>query len=271
MHLDFLHFLIPLLITGIFSGLLAGLLGVGGGIIIVPVVFYLLKQYGYSTDIIMHVSIASSLGVILLTSMSSIYTHLKLDNVEIKVLKKWVIGVVLGSIVGAIFASSISGDILIIIFVILASVVAINMLLDKNIFFSRELPKNTLLNNTISFFIGCLSAIIGIGGGSFSVPILSAFGKNMHKAVGTSASIGFFIALPGLITYIITGMQINNLPPYSLGYINLQIIITISITSVLIAPLGAKISKKLNRKTLKKIFALFLLMTCVSLIVNQYS
>ncbi len=144
------------------------------------------------------------------------------------------------------------------------------MLLDKNIFFSRELPKSTLLNNTISFFIGYLSAIIGIGGGSFSVPILSAFGKNMHKAVGTSASIGFFIALPGLITYIITGMQINNLPPYSLGYINLQIIITISTTSVLIAPLGAKISKKLNRKTLKKIFALFLLMTCVSLIINQY-
>ena len=98
MQVNFLNFLIPLLITGIFSGLLAGLLGVGVGIIIVPVVFYILNYYGYSIDIIMHISIASSLGVIFLTSLSSIYAHHNLNNIEVKILRKWVIGFILGAI-----------------------------------------------------------------------------------------------------------------------------------------------------------------------------
>ena len=106
MELDYLHFLIILLLTGVFSGLIAGLLGVGGGLVIIPVVFYILNFYGFSKDIIMHVAIASSLGVIFITSLSSMYAHYKLKNVEVDVIKKWFTGVVSGSIFGAIFASS---------------------------------------------------------------------------------------------------------------------------------------------------------------------
>ena len=270
MGLEFLYFLITLLITGIFSGLLAGLLGVGGGLIIIPVVFYILNYYGFSNDIIMHVAIASSLGVIFLTSISSIYAHYKLKNVEVNVLKKWFIGIFLGSIFGAVFASSINGNVLMIIFGVIASIIAISMFLNINIVLTNDIPLNFFLNNFISFLIACFSVFIGIGGGSFSVPILTAFGKNIHRAVGTSASIGFLIALPGFITYASTGWMTEGLPRYSLGYVNLPIVLTVASVSVLTAPLGAKLSSKSNKKTLKKIFAIFLLLICVSLVINLY-
>ena len=170
---EFLYFLIILLITGIFSGLLAGLLGIGGGLITIPVIFYILNFYGFSKDIIMHVAIASSLGVICITSISSIYAHYKLGNIEVNVLKKWFVGIILGSISGAIFASSINGNILVFVFVIISSFVAISMFLNINIILRTDLPINLLFNNIISFCIGCLSVLIGIGGGSFSVPIFN--------------------------------------------------------------------------------------------------
>ena len=181
MELEFLYFLISLLITGIFSGLIAGLLGVGGGLIVIPVVFYILNFYNFSKDIIMHVAIASSLGVIFITSLSSMYAHYKLNNIDVNVVKKWLIGVVSGSIFGAIIASSINGNILVIIFGVIASIVAISMLLKINIVIANDLPGNFFLNNSISFLIGCFSVLIGIGGGSFSVPTLTAFGKNIWR------------------------------------------------------------------------------------------
>ena len=270
MELEFLQFLILLIITGVFSGLIAGLLGVGGGIVIIPVVFYILNFYGYSTDIIMHVAIASSIGVICITSLSSIYAHNKLKNIEANVIKKWFMGVVFGSIIGAILASFFNGNILVIIFGIIASTVAISMFLNINIVLANDIPQNFFLNNIISFLIGFFSVLIGIGGGSFSVPTLTAFGKNIHRAVGTSASIGFLIALPGFITYALTGWMIEGLPRYSLGYVNLPIVLSVASVSVLTAPLGAKLSKKANKKTLKKIFAIFLLLVCVSLVFDQF-
>ena len=270
MELEFLYFLILLLITGVFSGLIAGLLGVGGGLVVIPVVFYILNFYGFSMDIIMHVAIASSLGVICITSLSSIYAHYKLKNIEVDVIKKWFVGIILGSIFGAIIASSINGNILVIIFGILASTVAISMFLNINFFLANDVPQNFLLNNFISFLIGCFSVLIGIGGGSFSVPTLTAFGKNIHRAVGTSASIGFLIAFPGFITYASTGWNIEELPRHSFGYVSLPIVLSVASVSILTAPFGAKLSNITNKKTLKKIFAIFLLLICVSLVIDQF-
>ena len=152
----------------------------------------------------------------------------------------------------------------------LESSVAISMLLDINIVLAKNMPQNFFLNNSISFLIGCFSVLIGIGGGSFSVPTLTAFGKNIHRAVGTSASIGFLIALPGFITYASTGWMIEGLPKYSFGYVSLPIVLSVASVSVLTAPLGAKLSSKVNKNTLRKIFAIFLLLVCVSLVINQF-
>ena len=159
---------------------------------------------------------------------------------------------------------------MVIVFGIIASTVAISMFLDINIVLAKNMPQNFFLNNSISFLIGFFSVLIGIGGGSFSVPTLTAFGKNIHRAVGTSASIGFLIALPGFITYASTGWMIEGLPKYSFGYVSLPIVLAVASVSVLTAPLGAKLSNKANKNTLKKIFAIFLLLVCVSLVINQF-
>jgi len=262
---------ITFLLTGLLSGFLAGLLGVGGGIIIVPVSYYVLINLGYSIEVVMHVSVASSLSVIVFTSVSSIRSHLKLDNIEKKVIKKWFIGIIFGSLTGSFLASGIKGEILVLIFISLAFLISINMFFHKKVkTFKNDIPDSFILNSFISGTIGFLSALIGIGGGSFSVPTLSIFSKKIHQAVGTSAVLGFFIALPAAISYILLGLSIENLPPYSLGYVNLLIVFLVTSTSIFTANIGAKISSKINKDNLKKIFAIFLLFTCISLVIEHF-
>ena len=259
------------LFTGILSGFLAGLLGVGGGIIIVPVSYFVLLKLGYSIDIVMHVSISSSLAIIVFTSISSIRTHLKLSNIDFKVIKKWLIGIIIGSILGSFLASEIKGEFLVLIFVFLAFLISINMFFQTKIrTFKKDIPNSFLLNFLISGNIGFLSSLIGIGGGSFSVPTLNAFSKQMHQAVGTSAVLGFLIAFPSTISYIFLGSNADNLPPYSIGYVNLLIVALVTSMSIFTANIGAKVSSKINKDHLKKIFAIFLLCTCVSLVIEHF-
>tara|TARA_B100000427_G_C15499984_1_gene591550 strand:+ start:434 stop:1243 length:810 start_codon:yes stop_codon:yes gene_type:complete len=257
--------------TGLISGFIAGLLGVGGGIIIIPITYFVLINLGYSNDIVMHVSIASSLGIICFTSISSIRSHLKLGNVNIEIVKKWIFGIIAGSLIGSLLASNISGEILLIIFVSLALIISINMILQQEpILIIKDIPKSKSINFIISFLIGFLSVLIGIGGGSFSVPTLSMFSRKIHEAVGTSAALGFLIAFPGTIIFMITGSFNENTPDYSIGYLNIIIVILVSSTSVFTANIGAKISSKINKITLKRIFAIFLLFTCASLIIEHF-
>ena len=259
------------LLTGLASGFIAGLLGVGGGIIIVPVTYFILLQLDYSSEIVMHVAVASSLGVICFTSISSIRSHVKLKNTNLNVVKKWAFGIVFGSILGSFSASLISGQNLVIIFVILAFLISMNMLFQqKPILLNTDLPSSKLINLSISSLIGFFSSIIGIGGGSFSVPTLTMFSKKIHEAVGTSAVFGFFIAFPGAITFIITGLHKNGLPLYSIGYVNVLIVLMISITSVFTAGYGARVSSNIDKIVLRKIFAIFLLLTCASLIIEHF-
>ena len=264
-------FIITFLLTGLLSGLLAGLLGVGGGIIIVPVSYFVLINLGYSIEVIMHVSIATSLAIILFTSISSIRSHLKLGNIDKKVIKKWYLGIIAGSLLGSFLASKINGEILIIIFITLAFIISLNMFFhQKIIILKNDIPNSPLINFFISGTIGFLSVLIGIGGGSFSVPILSIFSKKMHQAVGTSAFLGFFIALPGAISYIFLGLNVQGLPPYSIGFVNILILFLVVSTSIFTANIGAKLSSKIHKDILKKIFAIFLLCTCVSLAIEHF-
>ena len=257
--------------TGLLSGFLAGLLGVGGGIIIVPITYFVLINLGYSIDVVMHVSVASSLGIICFTSISSIRSHIKLGNTNVQTVKKWAPGIILGSIAGSLLASNIPGEVLIIIFICLAFVISINMgLQQKPFFIGNDLPNSKSINFLISVLIGFLSVLMGIGGGSFSVPILTMFSKKIHEAVGTSAVFGFFIAFPGVIIFMITGSFKENIPDYSIGYVNILIVLLVSITSVFSANFGAKIASKINKFTLRRIFAIFLLFTCASLIIEHF-
>ena len=223
------------LLTGLVSGFIAGLLGVGGGIIIVPVTYFILLNLGYSSEIVMHVAVASSLGVICFTSISSIRSHVKLKNTNLIIVKKWAIGIIIGSIAGSIAASSISGQSLVILFVILAFLISLNMLFQQNpIIVSKDIPSSNIINFLIS------------------------------------SSIGFLIAFPGTLTFMYTGSNINELPIYSLGYVNIIIVFFISLTSIFTAGIGAKVSSNIDKLVLRKIFAIFLLLTCASLIIEHF-
>ena len=250
---------------------MAGLLGVGGGIIIVPISYFILIYLDYSSDYAMHVAIASSLGVICFTSISSIRSHIKLKNVNFEIIKTWAPGIALGSVAGSYSVSLISGDLLVKVFICLAFLIALNMAFQKTpIIISKNIPKSKLVNLIVSSLIGFMSVLIGIGGGSFSVPTLTMFSKNIYEAVGTSATLGFFIAFPGAIVLMFSGTVIENLPPFSIGYLNIAIVLLISSTSIFTANIGAKLSVNINKVTLRRIFSIFLLFTCLSLIIEHY-
>ena len=187
------------------------------------------------------------------------------------VIKKWYFGIIVGSIIGSFLASKMNGEVLIFIFVILAMGISSNIFFQKKIkTISDDIPQFFLINFMISGLIGFLSSLIGIGGGSFSVPTLTLFSKRIHLAIGTSAALGFCIAFPGVISYIFLGLDAENLPPFSIGYVNILIVGLVVSTSIFTANIGAKILSKIDKGNLKKIFAIFLLCTCISLVIEHF-
>ncbi|MEC7734742.1 MAG: sulfite exporter TauE/SafE family protein [Pseudomonadota bacterium] len=263
-------FIIALALSGIFSGFLAGLLGVGGGIIVVPVLYHVLLSLGFSQDIIMHVSVATSLAIIIPTGWRSYVAHKKNESVDNFILKKWLIPTLIGSAIGAVIAGLISGFYLTFFFATIALLVCINLFLSNEDFkLSNELPSG-LFSLNIPLFVGAFSSMLGIGGGTFNVSIMSLYGVPIHKAVGTSAGLGFFLSIPGTLFFILTGFHIANLPPMSLGYVNILGLLLIAPLAAISAPLGAKYAHSLPKKILTRIFAIFLLFTSVRMYLELF-
>jgi len=245
------------LLLGAFAGLLAGLLGVGGGLIIVPILAAIFIYDGLPYEIIMHLALGTSLASILFTSLSSVYSHHKHQAVNWSRVYKLSPGVLLGAWLGGVFASTLSTDILKPVFAIFELLVAVYLLWGKKTQAHQGTP--AILNFTISGgIIGYISSIVGIGGGTMTVPWLMWHGSSIHKAIATSAAIGFPIAAAGAASYFYAGWGHNLLPQYSAGYIYLPALFSIILSSVVFAPLGANLAHKLDVKKLKRIFALLL-------------
>lgn len=260
-----IQIILALSVTGFVAGVMAGLLGVGGGIVIVPVLYFLFQHFGTSPDIAMFVAVGTSLATIIATSISSVRSHHKKGAVDWPLLKSWSIGVVVGVIVGTFVASKLDGHALTVIFSIIAFIVALRMLFNKQGGHIRDGLPGQPLEFIFAFIIGSLSVMVGIGGGSITVPILTAYNFPMRKAVACASGIGLVIALPGAIGFVISGWGVENLPFASLGYVNLLGFVLIVPMTVLCAPLGAKIAHSVNPVYLKKGFAVFLLFTSVKM------
>lgn len=247
-----------LLLLGAVVGVLAGLLGIGGGLIVVPALLFLLPKSGIEPDITMHIALATSLATIIATSGSSALNHLKLGNVDMFVIKWLMPGVLVGAFVGANLAELIPGQYLPKVFAVIVLFLAMQMLLTIRSETQRSLPGiwKTLLSGT---GIGVISSLAGIGGGSLSVPYLNRHGVEMRRAVGSSSVCGLVIAISGMLGFILHGYQVENLPPYSLGYVYLPALVAIASTSILTTKVGAKLATTMPTKQLKKIFAVFLL------------
>ena len=255
------------LVTGTFAGLLAGLLGVGGGLFIVPVLLFTLPLVGVNDTHLMTICVATSLCTIVVTSISSVIAHQKHQAILWPVFWQFLPGIVLGALLGSYVAVGVSEHLLTNLFAVSVILIAVKM------FFKLQLSSEVTLPVTpvviaIGSFIGCLSAMIGIGGGSLTVPILSYWKTPMAKAVATSSACGLPIAVAGTLGFIIMGQQQADLPAFSSGYVYWPAVVGIIITSVIFAPIGAKLAHKISAPLLSKIFATFLLLVGTKVLLN---
>ncbi|MFQ5547956.1 MAG: sulfite exporter TauE/SafE family protein [Woeseia sp.] len=257
---EYLLLAAAMLVTGAVGGVLAGLLGIGGGIVVVPVMEAALTILGFDQEIRMHVAVATSLATIVPTSIASSRAHYKRDSVDVALVKRWAVFVFAGALVGTTIASQVRSGVLAGVFATVAMLIGIKMILplgDKAL--RSKVPSNALMP-IIPTGIGALSSMMGIGGGTFSVMTLTLFGVPIHRAVGTAALFGLAISLPGAIGFMISGSGDARLPPGSVGYVNLIGLALISPTTVLAAPLGAMIAHGLSRRNLSALFGFFLLL-----------
>jgi uncharacterized membrane protein YfcA len=260
---EYATLIIAMLLSGAAGGVLAGLLGVGGGIVIVPVLEIALGLVGVDPSVRMHIAVATSLATIVPTSISSARAHYQRNSIDMPVIRYWSPWIVIGALAGILIAANVGAEFLAAVFAIVALAVAIKMALpldDKHL--TSDIPRG-VFGPVIPFTIGSISTLMGIGGGTLSVMVMTLASKPIHLAVGTAALFGFVIAVPATIGYVVSGWGNELLPVASLGYVNLLGFIVIAPTTVLFAPLGAKIAHALPRRKLSALFSVFLFIVAV--------
>ncbi len=243
-----------LLLLGVVTGFLAGLLGIGGGMIMVPFVNFILTSKGFPADYAVKMAVATSLATIAFTSVSSVRAHHKRGAVLWPIVKVLAPGILVGSLLGAQIAVALSGKVLSVLFACFVAFSATQMFLDKKPKPSRTLPgpAGTFGVGTV---IGVVSSLVGAGGAFISVPFMTWCNVKIHDAVGTSAALGFPIALAGTLSYVWAGRDMPPMPPGSLGYLYLPGLVIISIASMTLAPLGARTAHRMDIRPLRKVFA----------------
>lgn len=261
-------FVAGLLATGLIAGILAGLLGVGGGIVIVPVLFHMFTALGVDEAVRMHLAVGTSLATIIPTSIRSLTAHAKRGAVDWGILKSWGPGLLVGTLIGTALAGGLDAKALQAVFGVIALLVAINMAFGK----PMERPESNAPTGAKGFgfagVIGVFSAMMGIGGGTLGVPLLTYLGLVAQRAVATASGFGLIISIPGAIGFILSGWGLSTLPPASAGYVNAIGFGLITPMTVLAAPLGVSIAHALPKQRLKQAFALFLALTAIRMLAD---
>lgn len=251
-----------LLGAGVITGLLAGLFGVGGGAVIVPVLYQIFGMVGVPEDHRMHLCVGTSLAIIIPTSISSFRTHMAKGKVMMDVLKAWALPVLAGVVLGSLIAAYAPGKVLMTVFAVVALTNATKLLAGRDSWrVAESLPGKGGLG-VFGFVIGLASALMGIGGGVISNMYLTLHGVSMHAAVATSAGLGVLISIPGALGYVAAGWpNLDALPPLSLGYVSILGFLLVAPTSTFLAPYGARLAHNLPKRRLEVAFGLFLLLT----------
>lgn len=263
MPIDSSYFLIYLAV-GVFVGFFAGLLGIGGGSVMVPILSLIFIKLGYSNDHVIHMALATSMATIVPGAYASTRTHHAHGAVNWQVVKKMTPGILMGTLLGTVVAYFSSTAFLKYFFVGFILFLAAQLLFSIKPQANRALPQATGLA-AFGALMGVVSSLAGIGGAVLTISLLTWCNVKIHEAIGTSAAIGFPIALAGTLGYVATGMMDHDLPPWSLGYVYLPAFVGIAITSFLVAPWGAKLAHKLPVPVLKKIFMVFLVVLAIKM------
>ncbi len=250
-----------LVLAGVLGGLVAGMLGVGGGIVVVPALYHVLGLVGIDENIRMHIAIGTSLATIIPTSLSSVRAHNARGAVDWDLLRKWAAPMVAGVLAGSLLAANVRGQVLAIVFACVALPVALHLALwgeTKRI--AGQLPQGAG-GALLAALIGGVSTMMGIGGGTVGVPAMTLCGVPIHRAVGTASAFGAIISIPGTLGAILGGWGMMHLPPYSLGFVNLMGFALIAPASYFMAPIGAHLAHEMDKKRLRLVFAFFIAVT----------
>ena len=255
-----LNLLTVLAIAAAVAGFMAGLLGVGGGIIMVPALYYAFSVLDFDIVTRMHLSVGTSLAIIIPTSIISTKTHMEYDAVDFKMVKTFGVLIILGVLAGTFLAVNLKTPALILFFAIFSCFVGLFFIFLREKLVENPKKISIIIKNVSGLLIGFISVPLGIGGGSLMVPFMRTFGYDIRKSIGTAAAIGFLISITGTTTMIIGGNIIDNVnTPYSIGYINLLGFFVFVPVTMVMARIGAKVVYKIDKKLLSRIFGCFLL------------
>ncbi len=245
--------------AGVVAGLLAGLFGIGGGAVLVPVFYQTYGLLGIDDAVRMHVSVGTSLAIIIPTSMRSFWAHYQKGAVDMALLKAFIVPVLVGVLIASGIAASISSAGLRIVFAVIAFVVAFKMLFGRDSWILGDDLPGRIGTSIAGVFIGLVSALMGIGGGVLNNSFMTLYSRKIHQAVATSAGVGVLISVPGIFGYIWAGWGAGGLPPFSTGYINWLTVALIIPVTLLTAPYGAKLAHEWPKRRLEVGFGLFLI------------
>ena len=255
---------ILLAVIGAVAGVIAGLLGVGGGIVLVPAFFYAFTALGYAGPNLMQVCLATSLATIIVTSVKSVRAHNKRGAVEWDILKGWAPWIVLGAIIGVVAASGLRSVVLQAIFGVLGMSVGLYLAFGRAEWRLGDTMPRGAGRATTGGVLGFLSVLMGIGGGSFGVPLMSLFNVPIHRAVATAAGFGVIIAVPSVAGFLL--MQPESPPPYTLGAVNIPAFALVIAMTMITTPWGVKLAHAMDPKPLKRVFAVFIMVMAANML-----
>jgi uncharacterized protein len=267
---DLIPLMIGIMATGGVAGILSGLLGVGGGIVIVPVLFWVFGWLGLPPGLGMQVAVATSLVTVAVTAYSSARAHHARGAVDTAILRLWAPFMAAGALAGGAVAGLVSGRALLALFGTIALLVAWNMARPKTRILAPALPARRGAQPAMAAGVGLVSAMMGIGSGTLGVPLFTAFSVPVHRAVGTAAALGLVIGVPASLAMIVAGLGVAGRPPFSLGYVNFAAVALFLPLSVACAPLGARLAHALEPVWIKRAFAVFLLATSVRMLLSAF-
>ncbi len=251
-------FFLMLVLAGAGAGLLAGMFGIGGGAVLVPVFYQMFGVLGVEEAVRMHLSVGTSIAIIVPTSLRSFFAHQGKGAVDIELLKSFRWAVPIGVIMASLIVAFVSSGVLRVIFACCSLVIAMKMLFGKEGWkLADDIPAG-FARYTAGWGIGFFSTLMGIGGGVFNNTFMTAFGRPIHQAVATSSGVGVLISIPGVLGYVLAGWGVAGLPPYSIGYVNLVMVAIIIPVTLLVAPIGVRIAHALKKRSLEIGFGIFL-------------
>ncbi len=257
---------VMLLVIGGFAGVLAGLLGVGGGIVLVPAFFYAFQTLGYDGPQLMQMCLATSLATIIVTSIRSVMSHNKKGAVDWDILRRWSPGIVVGAVLGVWIASGLRSTTLQAIFGVLAIIVGLYMLLGRPHWRLRDDMPGPVGTAAMSPVMGFASVLMGIGGGSFGVPLMSLMNVPIHRAVATAAGFGVLIAVPSVLGFLFVGLDPDMRPPLTVGAVNLVAFVLVIAMTLITTPWGVKLAHSMDAGPLKKAFGVFLTLVALNML-----